>query len=101
MEYEKGWNVDEDMVRYVAEVAKLKLSDEEVKKFKEDLEEILESFKKIAEVDVKDVEPTFQPIEVKNVFREDVVKESVGRDVGLSNTKNVEDGYFKGPKAIE
>ena len=38
---------------------------------------------------------------IKNVFREDVVKPSLDRELALSNAPLKEDGYFKVPKIIE
>lgn len=93
--------VDEDLIRHVATVARLKLSDEEVKKFVPQFKEMLDAFSIIDEVDVKDTKMSMQPIEVKNVLREDTPYESFSQEVALSQSKhNKKDGYFKGPKAV-
>lgn len=45
------------------------------------------------------VKPSFQPIEMKNVTREDKVEKSLGQREALSNVKkNKERGYFIGPR---
>ena len=40
-------------------------------------------------------------VPTSNVFREDVVKESLSREAALSNAPLKEDGYFKVPKVLE
>src|SRR3989344_2439602 len=47
---------------------------------------------------IEKIKPSFQPIEVKNVLREDSVQKC--EEDMLSNTKNKEEGFFKGPKVI-
>ena len=50
---------------------------------------------------MEDVEPTYHILPLKNVFREDIPRESLPRELVLMNAKHVEDGYFKGPKIME
>ena len=44
--------------------------------------------------------PSFQPIPIKDIFREDVAKEPISQEKVLANTKHKENGYFKGPGAV-
>ena len=90
--------VNKELLLEVAKNARLKLSEEEIEKFLPQFKEVLDSFSKLDEIDVSKEEPSFQPILVKNVFREDVVKESVSQETALKNTLHKKDGYFKGPK---
>jgi len=85
-------------VKRVARIARLKLSEEEIHKFSRDLESILDAFKDLERVPTKGVKPSFQPIETKNVLRKDKVERSLTQEQALSNTKNKEKGFFKGPK---
>jgi aspartyl-tRNA(Asn)/glutamyl-tRNA(Gln) amidotransferase subunit C len=85
-------------VRKVAQIARLKLSDQELRKFSKDLESILKAFQDLERVPTKGVKPSFQPIETKNVLRKDKVEPSLTQEHALSNTKNKEKGFFKGPK---
>ncbi|MBI4019878.1 MAG: Asp-tRNA(Asn)/Glu-tRNA(Gln) amidotransferase subunit GatC [Candidatus Aenigmarchaeota archaeon] len=93
-------SIDRETVKRVAEVARLRLTDRETEKFSRDLGDILGAFKELERVDTKNVKPTFQPIEVKNVLREDKAEKSLSREEALSNTKNKEEGYFKGPRVV-
>ena len=92
--------VDEKLIKHVADVARLNLTDEEVKKFLPQLKEILDAFSKIDEVDTKGVKPSFQPVELKNVMRADKVEKCLTQKEALANTEHKKDGYFKGPKAV-
>ncbi len=93
--------IDEQTVKKVAEVARLNLTEREVKEYAQDLTNILEAFKELEKVKTDGVEPTFQPIEVKDVLREDVVEPSLSQEEALSNIKkNKEGGHFKGPKVV-
>ena len=90
--------IDSSIVRKVASLARLKLTDEEVEKFSIQLEDILTAFKKIDEVNTEKVEPSFQPQKIANVWREDEAKQWQWQP--LANAKQKEKGQFKGPKIV-
>ncbi len=92
--------ITKDTVQKVAKVARLKLTDEELEKFTPQLNDILDTFSKIDEVDTKDVQMSIQPVAVRNALREDIPKESLPIDLALKNAHHKKDSYFKGPKAI-
>jgi len=95
--------VTKDLVKKVAENARLALTDEELTKFTKELKEVIvDSFNKLDEVDTTDTKPSFQPIEQSNKFRKDEVKESLSQEKALENVKENlrEKGYIKGPKLI-
>ena len=92
--------VDRKLLEHVAQVARLKLTEEEIKKFLPQLKEVLEFFSKLQEVDTENVKPSFHPVELKNVMREDSEKKCLTQDEALSLTEHKKDGYFKGPRAI-
>lgn len=91
---------DRKMIEKVAEVAKIRLTNEEIVKFSKDMKEILETFDVLKHVNTDGVKPTFRPIEVKNTMRKDVVKPGLSQKEALSNAKEKEKGYFKGPRAV-
>ena len=93
-------NVDKELIKKVAELARLELSDKEIEIFLPELKEILNAFSKVDEVDTKGVKPSFQPVELKNFMREDEVEPSLSQEGALANTEHKKDGYFKGPKAV-
>ena len=65
--------VSEDVIRHISKLARLELTDEEVEKFTKQIDDVLEVFKAIEKVNTKDIDPSFQPLEIKNVWREDQV----------------------------
>ncbi len=92
--------VDEKTVKRVARVARLELTGKEVSGFSRDLSEVLSAFRTLQKISTKGVKPTFQPIEVENVLRDDKVELSIARDRLLRNLKNKQDGYIKGPRVV-
>ncbi|PLW80644.1 Asp-tRNA(Asn)/Glu-tRNA(Gln) amidotransferase GatCAB subunit C [Candidatus Woesearchaeota archaeon] len=93
-------DVDEKLVKDIAKTARLNLTDEEVKKFTPQLKEVISYFEKLDEIDTENVKMSIQPVEVRNVLRDDVVEESYSNELALSQTKHKKDGYFKGPSAL-
>ena len=93
-------NVDKELIERVAQNARLNLTKKEIDKFLPELKEVLDFFSKIDELKVDKEEPSFQPLEMKNVLREDKVTNCLTQEEALSNTKNKKDGYFKGPRVL-
>ncbi len=92
------WNVDEKLVKRVAKVARLNLTEEELESFTRQLRSVLDAFRKIDEVDTEGVEPSFHPQPLSNDWREDEVKPWKWKP--LDNTKHKEGKSFKGPKIV-
>ena len=90
--------ITEETVKHVAAVARLNLTASECRRFQKDLTEILAAFRTLDEAPT--AEPSFQPIPMENIMREDIIEEPLPRDVAMKNTKHREKGFFKGPKAI-
>lgn len=94
-------NITDETINYVAALAKLKLSDEEKEKAKEDLSKILGYIDTMNELDTDHIEPMSHVFPVKNVFREDVVTNGEDRDNLLCNAPVKKDGAFMVPKTVE
>jgi aspartyl-tRNA(Asn)/glutamyl-tRNA(Gln) amidotransferase subunit C len=93
-------HVDRKMIEHVAEVARLRLTEDELTRFLPELTEVLETFSQLSEVDTDGVKPSFQPVELHDALRDDTVTPSLSQDEALSNSPSTKDGYFKGPRAI-
>ncbi len=93
-------HVDKETVRKVARLARIELSDMETEGFRRDLEEVLSAFRKIQKIPTKGVKPTFQPVETRDVLREDVVEPGIPRDRLLRDLRNKQDGYIRGPRVV-
>jgi aspartyl-tRNA(Asn)/glutamyl-tRNA(Gln) amidotransferase subunit C len=61
-----------DQVSYVARLARLELSDEEVERLGGELSKVLDYIGTISELDLDQVPPTSHVVAVENVLREDV-----------------------------
>ena len=59
-------------IEKLADLTRIKLSEKEKEKFKNQLSSILDYMKQIQEVDVSKVKPEFR-LKLKNIFREDIV----------------------------
>lgn len=89
--------INEETVKHVADLARLKLTASDLKKMQKDLNDILAAFKTLDEAPV--AEPSFQPIPMENVLREDAPEKCLSNEEALKNTKHKEKGFFKGPRA--
>lgn len=88
-------------VEHVAKLARLKFSEEEKEDFTDKLNSVVEYVEQLKEVDVEGVEPTYHALDVKNVFREDELKESYNREKLLENAPSKDGGCFKVPKVVK
>ena len=74
-------------VKKIAELARLGLSEEEVKKLSSQLTGILNYVEILKELDTDKVQPTFQVTGLENVSREDQLEHGVQRDDLLACTE--------------
>ena len=88
-------------VDYAAELARLALTADEKVKYTEQLDKILGHMDELNKVDTANVEPVFQAVALKNVFREDAAKISGLADGIIANAPDREDRFFKVKKVIE
>jgi aspartyl-tRNA(Asn)/glutamyl-tRNA(Gln) amidotransferase subunit C len=84
-------------VLHVARLARLELSDDELERMREQLSAILEAVGKVAELDLKGVEPTAHPLDLVNVLADDVPRPCLTREEALANAPDPEDGFFGVP----
>ena len=88
-------------IDHVALLARLELTDEEKKLFSKQVGSIIEYVDKLNELDIGDVEPTAHVLPIKNVFREDELRDSLPREEALQNAPRKSDGFYRVPKIIE
>jgi aspartyl-tRNA(Asn)/glutamyl-tRNA(Gln) amidotransferase subunit C len=94
----------EDEVRYVSDLANLRLSNEEVARMSHDLGQILTHIEQLNELDTAEVEPMAQVLyEADEIatLREDVPHTPLSNQEALANAPASGGGYFKVPKVIE
>ena len=96
-----GQKITAQQVRKVAKLARLELTEQEVKLFTAQLAAILEYVEKMNELDTQQVEPLAHCLPVTNCFREDVIKPSLAVEKALANAPERDDDFFKVPKILE
>ena len=87
-------------VEHVATLARLSFSESEKEKLTHELNTILNYMDQLNLVDTANVEPLAHPIELSNVFREDVLRPGVSREEALKNAPARTGEFFKVPKVI-
>lgn len=93
--------ISDEIIDYVAILAKLDLSVEEKEAAKKDMGSMLDYIDQLNELDTTGAEPMSHVFPVHNVFREDVVTNGDDRDNILKNAPECKDGAFKVPKTVE
>lgn len=84
-----------DLVRHLASLARILVTDEEVEKLAGELGVIVDSVAAVNRAVGPDVIPTSHPIPMSNVFRDDEVRPSLTQAEALSGAPDSADGRFK------
>lgn len=85
----------------MAKLAQLKLTEEEIQLFQEQLGRILDYFKELEQLDTASVQPMKHVFDLHNVLRADEPRPSVSPSAALRNAPQRRDDYFEVPKVIE
>jgi aspartyl-tRNA(Asn)/glutamyl-tRNA(Gln) amidotransferase subunit C len=93
--------INKDIVKYTANLARVELSDAELESFTGQLDKILAYVQKLNALDISRLEPTSHVLEIKNVYREDIVKKSLPVSEVIKNAPGRENNLFKVPKIID
>ncbi|MCI0747607.1 MAG: Asp-tRNA(Asn)/Glu-tRNA(Gln) amidotransferase subunit GatC [Verrucomicrobia subdivision 3 bacterium] len=88
-------------VKYVAHLARLKLTAEEEQKFGAQLGQVLGYIEKLRQLDVSQVEPTAHATPLSNITRPDEVRPSISNEEALRNAPAKANGLFVVPKIVE
>lgn len=84
-----------DLVRHLAGLARIDVTNEEVERFTQQLGLIVDSVATIKAAVEGDVPATSHPIPMANVFREDVVVPSLTQEQALSSAPDSAEGRFR------
>ena len=96
--------ITEQEVRYVAGLANLSLTDQEIAQLSKDLDEILTHIDTLNELDTSNVQPMAQVLYDAGqtaTLREDRERATLGNAAALANAPAAGAGYYKVPKVIE
>ena len=94
--------IDEKITLKIASLAKLELTDQEIKEYSKDLTNILKWMEELKEVDVSNVQPVTSVTKNELYEREDIAyKNTVEQEQILLNAPEKVGVYFTVPKVIE
>lgn len=84
-------------VQKISSLARLKLSDEEIKRYQNDLSNILEYAETLNEVDTDNIEPLYQVTGLESIIRKDAVnkqKDPLIQNIVNASPQGQEDNQF-------
>ncbi|HEY6450616.1 MAG TPA: Asp-tRNA(Asn)/Glu-tRNA(Gln) amidotransferase subunit GatC [Candidatus Cybelea sp.] len=87
-------------IRYVAKLARLALSDEEIEVFGRQLGDLLGHVNALAELDIESVPATAQVVESRNVMRKDLLAPCLERERVLAQAPQRQGGFFRVPRIL-
>ena len=94
-------SITREDVLHLAELSSISLDEAQIEPLKKDLDNIVNYFSQLDELDTKNVEPTYQCFDMQNVWREDeIVDFEAKRDDLLALTTESEDNQIKVPKVL-
>ena len=93
--------IDKSQVKKVAKLARLDLSEAEIEEFAGQLNAIIDYVERMNTLNTEGVEPMAHCLPVSNVFRDDIIKESLGTEKTLANAPQSDGPFFKVPKILE
>lgn len=88
-------------IRYVAELARIALTDEEVERYGRQLGRIIDHVEQLGKLDVEGIEPTAHAAPVHDVLREDVSRPGFAVEEALANAPRRAGDQFLVPKVVE
>lgn len=94
-------DIDPTVVRYVADLARISLADDEVERFTAQLSVVLEAVGKLREVDTEKIPPTASVLPLENVLREDEARPGLTLEQAMRNAPVREGDLFRVQTVIE
>jgi aspartyl-tRNA(Asn)/glutamyl-tRNA(Gln) amidotransferase subunit C len=88
-------------IDYVANLARIELTDEERERFSSQLGGILEYFDQLNQVDVDGVEPMAHAFQVENVLRDDAAVEGIDPETAVKHAAAKRNHMVQVPKVVE
>jgi aspartyl-tRNA(Asn)/glutamyl-tRNA(Gln) amidotransferase subunit C len=94
-------SITREDVLHLAELSSISLDEAQIEPLIKDLDNIVNYFSQLDELNTENVEPTYQCFDMQNVWREDNIEEfEANREDLLSLTVESEDNQIKVPKVL-
>ncbi|MDR3326312.1 MAG: Asp-tRNA(Asn)/Glu-tRNA(Gln) amidotransferase subunit GatC [Rhodospirillaceae bacterium] len=94
-------SLDKDIVRNIANLARIEVLEDEIDSIVKELSNILQFVEQLSEVNTDDIIPMTVVADMKLPLRADVVTDGNCRDKVLINAPESFDGFFLVPKVVE
>ena len=92
--------MEEEKIRYLAHLARIQLSEEEVRNLNKDLSQMLDYVGQLKSLATDEVEPTNAVLPAYNRFRKDEVTLSLPVEKALANAPDRMGDFFRVPRVI-
>ena len=86
--------ISAEQVAHLANLARIALTEEEIEHLTAELGQIMQAVEKVSEVATSDVPPTSHPIPMQNVFRDDVVGQTLTTEQALAGAPESDGSRF-------
>ena len=96
----RNGRVTREEIAHLARLARLAVTDEELDLYAGQLSAVLDAVAQVQKAPVEDVPPTTHAVPMTNVFRPDVARPSLPRDVVLAGAPAAEDDRFRVPRIL-
>jgi aspartyl-tRNA(Asn)/glutamyl-tRNA(Gln) amidotransferase subunit C len=93
--------LDRSVIDHVSRLARLAPDETERQALQQELGQILDDFRRIADIDTEGIEPVYHPQELVNQLRSDTVLPSTDRDRLLAPAVRQKDGCLLVPRTVE
>ena len=93
-------SIDNTVVKRIADLSKIRLSEKEEKSFKDELNNILDWVDDLKKVDTEKIEPMLSVFNENMTSRDDKYKPTKSEEI-LANAPEEKEGFFVVPKVIE
>ncbi|HET6275471.1 MAG TPA: Asp-tRNA(Asn)/Glu-tRNA(Gln) amidotransferase subunit GatC [Candidatus Cybelea sp.] len=87
-------------IRYVAKLARLALTDDEIEVFGRQLGDLLGHVNALADLDTASVPATAQVVESRNVLRDDALRPCLDHEIVMAGAPQRQGAFFRVPRII-
>jgi aspartyl-tRNA(Asn)/glutamyl-tRNA(Gln) amidotransferase subunit C len=94
-------SLSKEQVEYIAELAKLALTEEEKERYQNQLSAILDYAARLQALDTSDIPPTASVLPINSVMRPDKARPSLPREGLLANASAKDAGMFRVDVVLE
>ena len=92
--------INEDLIRQIAKLAKLTISDDEITNYMPHMKKVLNHFSELETLNTDNIEPLITPVDLKSYLREDKVEKNISTEELLEGAPSSVGQLFQVPPVI-